>query len=78
MGKFETSRGPEEITDLSLRERECLLWVARGKSSWDIGVILGISENTVNFHMKNVMRKLNVSSRTVAAMKAVESRIIEL
>ncbi|RDJ01924.1 helix-turn-helix transcriptional regulator [Rhizobium grahamii] len=78
MGKFKTSRGPEKIANLSLRERECLLWVARGKSSWGIGVILGISENTVNFHIKNVMRKLEVTSRTVAAMKAVEFGIIEL
>ncbi|ARQ13317.1 response regulator domain-containing protein (plasmid) [Rhizobium etli] len=64
--------------DLSSRERECILWVARGKSSWDIGHILGISDNTVNFHIKNAMRKLEVSSRTVAAVKALNSGIIEL
>ncbi|APO70360.1 LuxR family transcriptional regulator protein (plasmid) [Rhizobium gallicum] len=78
MGKFDTSSGSKNLPNLSLREKECLLWVARGKSSWDIGVILGISENTVNFHVKNIMRKLNVNSRTVAAMKAFEFGIIEL
>jgi len=78
MGRFATTSGSENMPNLSLREKECLLWVARGKSSWDIGVILGISENTVNFHIKNVMRKLDVNSRTVAARKAFEFGIIEL
>ncbi|ARO32616.1 LuxR family transcriptional regulator protein (plasmid) [Rhizobium sp. NXC14] len=63
---------------LSLREKECISWVARGKSSWDIGTILGISHNTVDFHVKNAMQKLDVTSRIVAAMKAVDFGIIEL
>ncbi|WP_280950845.1 helix-turn-helix domain-containing protein [Rhizobium mesoamericanum] len=54
------------------------MWVARGKSSWDIGIILGISENTVNFHIKNAMRKFDVASRTVAAVKAINLGIIKL
>ncbi|MCA1379001.1 helix-turn-helix transcriptional regulator [Bradyrhizobium sp. IC4060] len=49
---------------LSERERQCLRWVEEGKSSWAIGVILNVSENTVNFHVKNAMRKLETSSRT--------------
>ncbi|MER8855950.1 helix-turn-helix transcriptional regulator [Mesorhizobium australicum] len=64
--------------DLSLREKECILWVAKGKTSWEIGMILGISLNTVNFHIKNVMRKLDAPSRTVAAIKAVNCGIIHL
>lgn len=62
---------------LSVRERECLLWAAKGKSSWDTGMILGISENTVNFHIKNAMRKLDSRSRTVAAVKALRLGLIE-
>ncbi|MGY5795259.1 LuxR family transcriptional regulator len=76
--KFANQSCMENTPDLSLREKECILWVARGKSSWDIGTILGISYNTVNFHIKNVMRKLDVTSRTVAAVKALNSGIIEL
>ncbi|RNJ42597.1 LuxR family transcriptional regulator [Mesorhizobium erdmanii] len=68
----------DEYPDLSVRERECILWTARGKSSWEIGKILGISVNTVNFHIKNVMRKLDTGSRTVAAIKAVNFGIIEV
>ncbi|MGY5795455.1 LuxR C-terminal-related transcriptional regulator len=68
----------EKVPDLSLREKECILWAAKGKSSWDIGMIMRISENTVNFHMKNVLRKLDAANRTVAAIKAVRLGIIEL
>ncbi|MDX8535493.1 LuxR family transcriptional regulator [Mesorhizobium sp. VK25A] len=69
--------GIEDGANLSQREKECILWTARGKSSWEIGKILGISVNTVNFHIKNVMRKLNTASRTVAAVKAVRFGLIE-
>ncbi|MER9243905.1 LuxR family transcriptional regulator [Mesorhizobium sp. M0633] len=76
--KFENPNGVGEVPKLSVRERECILWVTRGKSSWETGKILGISVNTVNFHIKNVMRKLNTVSRTAAAIKAVNLRIVEL
>ncbi|MER8880811.1 LuxR family transcriptional regulator [Mesorhizobium sp. M0684] len=72
------SSGNEEKPTLSRREKECILWTAKGKSSWEIGRILGISVNTVNFHIKNVMRKMDTSSRTTAAIKALRSCIIEL
>ncbi|MER9313327.1 LuxR family transcriptional regulator [Mesorhizobium australicum] len=74
----QNSDGVEEVPNLSLRERECILWVARGKSSWEIGKILDISVNTVNFHIKNVLVKLDVGSRTAAAIKAVDFGIVEL
>jgi DNA-binding CsgD family transcriptional regulator len=64
--------------DLSVRERDCLRWTAQGKSSWDIGMILNISENTVNFHIKNAMRKLGTTSRTVAVVEAIRLNLIEL
>jgi LuxR family transcriptional activator of conjugal transfer of Ti plasmids len=62
---------------LSEREKACLLWTARGKSSWEIGRILSISENTVVFHIKNAMRKLGTSNRTLAAVKALQLGLIE-
>ena len=73
-----TGMSEDDLPSLSQREKECIEWVAKGKSSWDIGVILGISDNTVNFHVKNVLRKLKTSSRTVAALKAVRFGIIDL
>ncbi len=41
-------------------------------------MILKISENTVNFHVKNAMRKLATTSRTVAVVKAIRLNLIEL
>ncbi len=63
--------------ELSLREKECLRWIADGKSSWDIGMILNISENTVNFHIKNAMRKLETTNRTVAVVKALRLGLVD-
>ncbi|MER9577849.1 LuxR family transcriptional regulator [Mesorhizobium sp. M0400] len=78
VAKFDNSGAIEEMPNLSLREKECILWTAKGKSSWEIGKILGISGNTANFHIKNVMRKMDTSSRTAAATKAVQFGIVEM
>ena len=64
--------------ELSARERDCLQWTAEGKSSWDIGMILQISDNTVNFHIKKAMRKLDTTSRTVAVVKAMRLHLIDI
>jgi DNA-binding CsgD family transcriptional regulator len=64
--------------ELSERERDCLQWTAEGKTSWDIGMILDISENTVNFHLKKAMRKFGTASRTVAVVQAIRLNLIEL
>ena len=65
-----------QLVTLTLRERECLLWSARGKSSWDIGMILNISENTVNFHLKNAMAKLDAGTRIMAIVKSIRFGLI--
>lgn len=62
---------------LTVRERECLLWTARGKSASSISVILGLSENTVNFYVKNAMRKLGTTNRIVAVVLAVRFGLIQ-
>ena len=67
----------QDAPHLTSRERDCLTWVARGKSSWDIGAILGISENTVNFHLKNAFAKLNARGRTIGVVKAITLGLIE-
>lgn len=63
----------EELTE---RERECLLWTAEGKTSWETAHILGIAERTVNFHLQNVANKLNVTSRQQAIARAVAQGLI--
>ncbi len=59
---------PIPLTD---REVEILQWTAIGKTAWEIGAILKISERTVNFHLQNLMGKLGVHNKTHAAAKAM-------
>jgi DNA-binding CsgD family transcriptional regulator len=61
---------------LSARECECLHWAAAGKTSWEIGRILSLSERTVNFHIGNAMRKLEVTTRGQALAKALALQLI--
>jgi LuxR family transcriptional regulator, quorum-sensing system regulator CviR len=53
-------------TQVSGREREVLQWLQQGKSSWEVSVILAISESTVNFHVSNIKRKLGATNRAQA------------
>jgi LuxR family transcriptional regulator, quorum-sensing system regulator CviR len=59
--------------NLTIREKEVLNWMKQGKTSWDISVILRISERTVNFHVYNIMEKLEVTNRPQAV--AVANRL---
>jgi DNA-binding NarL/FixJ family response regulator len=61
---------------LTEREREIVTWVSRRKSSADIARILGIAERTVNFRIEKVMRKLNVATRTQAAIACVRRGLL--
>ncbi|MCX9157492.1 response regulator transcription factor [Niveibacterium sp. 24ML] len=57
---------------LTTREAEVLYWVAQGKTSPDIGAILGSSPRTVNKHLEHVFEKLGVETRTAAANLALK------
>jgi DNA-binding CsgD family transcriptional regulator len=57
---------PHSSSQLSERERECMRWVASGKTDWEIGMILVISSSTVRFHIENARRKLDASTRAQA------------
>jgi CheY-like chemotaxis protein/DNA-binding CsgD family transcriptional regulator len=56
---------------LTQREAEVLYWVVQGKTSNDIGEILGNSPRTVNKHLEHVFEKLGVETRTAAANLAL-------
>ena len=56
---------------LTQREAEVLYWVTRGKTSKDIGDILGSSSRTVNKHLEHIHEKLGVETRTAAANLAM-------
>ncbi|WP_024298126.1 autoinducer binding domain-containing protein [Methylomicrobium lacus] len=61
---------PEIHVKLSNREISVLRWTADGKTASDIASILRITERTVNFHINNVVTKLNAANKTAAAVKA--------
>lgn len=63
------AEAPEEAL-LTPREREVLVQLTRGISIADIGTVMNISRHTVGDHVKNIYRKLNISSRAEAAMQA--------
>lgn len=63
---------------LSLREIECLRWRAVGKSDWDTGQIMGISERTVKFHLENARAKLDAMNTTHAVSKALSLDLITI
>lgn len=67
----EKSIGNHPIGDLSEREKEILRLVATGASNKEIASRLYISVNTVKVHLRNIFAKIGVSSRTEAAMTAV-------
>lgn len=53
--------------DITEREHEVLHWIRKGKTNWEIGAILGLSERTVKFHVSNLFKKLGVTRRAQAA-----------
>lgn len=66
---------PKEMK-FSKREMEILKWTADGKTSAEISIILSISENTVNFHQKNMQKKFNAPNKTQIACYAAAIGLI--
>jgi DNA-binding CsgD family transcriptional regulator len=63
---------------LTDRERDTLSWAARGKTVSETADILGISEDTVETHIRNAMRKLGATNKTHAAVKAIYLGLIDV
>jgi DNA-binding CsgD family transcriptional regulator len=59
----------EQIRLLSRREREVTTLLLQGKSNKQIALSLGVSERTVEFHLKNIYAKLQVNSRVELILK---------
>jgi len=64
------------VSGLSDREHEILHWVRSGKTNMEIGMILGISPNTVKNHLKRIFQKLDVTCRAQAVAKYVPMNTI--
>jgi DNA-binding NarL/FixJ family response regulator len=63
-------------TELTARELDVLHLLIKGLSNREIGHVLGFSENTAKFHVRNILTKLQVSDRTEAATAALQRGII--
>jgi DNA-binding NarL/FixJ family response regulator len=66
-----------KLAELSDRETEVLTCAARGKTSAQIGEMLGLAKRTVDFHFDNARNKLGATTRTDAVIKAAFWRLIK-
>lgn len=65
-----------ETPSLTPRELEALRWTMEGKTAWEVGSILGISERTAVLHIQNAMRKLGSVNKHQAVLKALRLGLI--
>jgi DNA-binding CsgD family transcriptional regulator len=65
-----------ERPSLTPRELEALRWTMDGKTAWEVGAILGISERTAVLHVNNAMHKLGCVNKHQAVLKALRLGLI--
>lgn len=66
------------LDELTPRERDVLVLIARGRSNHEIAVELSIGEQTVKTHVSNILSKLHLADRTQAAIYALQKRLVPL
>jgi DNA-binding CsgD family transcriptional regulator len=62
---------------LTPRELEVLRWTMEGKTAWEVGTILGISERTAVMHLSNAAHKLDCTTKHQAVVKALRLGLID-
>lgn len=65
-----------QTAPLTSREAEVLLWTAEGKTAWEAGQILGITEGTVRIHLAHVLDKLKAANKPHAVARGFLHGII--
>jgi LuxR family quorum-sensing system transcriptional regulator CciR len=69
--RMSRSTAAQPRVPLTDRQRECVMWAARGKTDWEISRILGISHETVIEHLKHARERYGVGKRTLLAVHAL-------
>jgi len=67
---------PTACAELTQREAEVLRWTGDGKTTGEISSILSISDNTVNYYLKNAMAKLHAANKTSAVVIALTQGLL--
>jgi DNA-binding NarL/FixJ family response regulator len=75
--RTERGAGTDRTPTLTPRESEVLLLVADGATNREIATALDVTDNTVSFHVKNILAKLHLKNRAQAAAYAVGSGLAE-
>jgi len=65
-----------DAPSLTPRELEAMRWTMDGKTAWEVGSILGITERTAVLHLNNAMRKLGCVNKHQAVLKALRLGLI--
>lgn len=68
----------EQPVSLSEKEQEVLKWCARGYTKAEIGSKLTISSHTVDYHIRNTLRKLQARNMTAAVVQALNRGLIQI
>jgi len=66
-------RTRDEVTSLSTREEEVLVWLTKGYSNKEIGEQLNLSTETIRTHLKHIYDKMHVRSRAEAVARYMSS-----
>lgn len=73
---YNSEKGQARRLQLTSREIEILRFTADGNTSAEIATKLSISERTVNFHINNILIRLNVSNKTAAVARAISQGLL--
>lgn len=65
-----------QASKLSEAEKICLNWTQHGKTSWEVGQIIGRSQSTIEHHLTRAMRKLHAVNKAHAVATAVRLGLI--
>jgi DNA-binding CsgD family transcriptional regulator len=69
-------KSDHKLPQFTLREAEIITWAAKGKTSFQISVLLKVKEPTIKKHIKNACIKLNANNKTHAIAIAVSIGLI--